>query len=60
VTPCKFCGNPLARNADVCPKCGGKVVRLGCAGWGCLFVVAIFALMVLFQVGKTFVDAAFN
>ena len=22
--PCKYCGNPVARNASTCPKCGGK------------------------------------
>ena len=44
--PCKFCQNPVAPNADLCPKCGGKKpypnnAASSGSGWLVLIIIVV-------------------
>ena len=45
MTNCKECGSEISTKAEACPKCGAKVRRTSVAAWGCLIIVALFAIL---------------
>ena len=48
--PCKACGNMIANDAKVCPKCGAQNKR---GGNGCIVVILVLIVIVAFLVNKT-------
>ena len=55
---CKECGKEISDQAKICPQCGVPLrFEVGC---GTLFLVLLFAVVLLYSGGKEMINSQYN